>query len=977
MGRISRMRPIGRIGSDVLFTMPEPSSKSRTKSPELTGFFGPARFSMPSGPVLLLLTDAILAALVLVLPFIMGGREAWGHRTLITLALALGCVWCLHRVRTGGRLLLTSVEPLIIAGLLLVWFQTISLSPAVLGTLSGEYERLLPSWADTQIPAKGETQPQFWSTASLLPSETEHALLMLLSYGIIAIVVAQRLTSEDDCHKLLKLVGLSGVLMAAFAVIQLATSNDRFFWFYRQPYTGTKEILKGAFTNRNHFAQFLALSVGPLIWWMLVGRSQNVESVVQNRKGLGPAHGNQSRFGNIVDPTMLILLCAIGGVLVAIMLSLSRGGMVAASLACSVCLAGLWKSGKVKASLALIMVALGVIAIGGLMVFGQEKVEERVNQLASMDADKIDQMNARRTIWKADVSVIKAFPLVGTGVGSHRYVYPIYMEDLADFQGVSFSHAESSYVHLALETGLAGLGLLGLGLLFVLGRIVWNVLKCHEAGRVAALAAVLAGLTGGVVHAAGDFIWYVPAIVVSTIMLGVIGLRLCGGFTPEQGIFMPRICWMAAGVGCALVLCRVQPDLAGRVAGERLWFRYLNTQFDESRAITERVTSKREEEETTSSEKEDSAAQETPSGSPTNSLASYENAVVEKDDGAVAKSLNRRISLLMASLKANPQQPLAAMHLAGRSLELFRTLQKNSDNALDLVNIRDTVMVSKFRTTAEMHAWLKRAFGSPVKLVLLADQMARRSLTLCPVQDEAYEMLISTGFIRDPQDRQRQSMLAQAMRLGQYSPTVRFTAGFALLADGKQKEAIEQWAVVFHSNAQMRRSFCQRIGGSTSVDFILTHFNPSTEELDEVLAEYSKFGRRPEVEKVLFLIAEKTRTEEPASGAVPGTVAAPLGRERHIKLLTEAARTAYDFQLFERSEDLLRIAISCDESSYWPRHALGLLMFDQKKYTEAEELFAWCYEQEPGDTKLEDKRRECRRKAQNQSTQTLPASWQR
>ena len=81
---------------------------------------------------------------------------------------------------------------------------------------------------------------------------------MLLSYGVIAIVVAQRMATEADCHRMLKLIGLSGILMAVFACIQLTTSNDRFFWFYRQPYTGTRDILKGAFTNRNHFAQFLA-----------------------------------------------------------------------------------------------------------------------------------------------------------------------------------------------------------------------------------------------------------------------------------------------------------------------------------------------------------------------------------------------------------------------------------------------------------------------------------------------------------------------------------------------------------------------------------------------------------------------------------------------------------------------------------------------------------------------------------------------
>ncbi len=659
------------------------------------------------------------------------------------------------------------------------------------------------------------------------------------------------------------------------------------------------------------------------------------------------------------------------------MLSLSRGGMVAVSLACSVCVTGLWKSGKVKASLALIMVTLGVIAIGGLVVFGQDRVEDRVNQLASLDADRIDPMNARRTIWKADVAVIKAFPLVGTGVGSHRHVYPIYMEELADFQGVSFSHAESSYIHLALETGLAGVGLLGLGLLFVLGRIIWNLLACHEAGRVAALAAVLAGLAGGIVHAAGDFIWYVPAIVVSTIMLGVIGLRLCSGFMPGQGIYMPRICWMAAGLGCLLVLFRVQPELARRVAGERLWFQYLNEQFDERRMITELRTSRNDEAESEILPVEDNDARESTAGRTTNSLASYSETAAEPVDGAAAKSLNRRIGLLMASLKAHPQQPLAAMHLAGRSLELFRILQVKSDNPLDIINIRDTVMVSQFQTTAAMHEWLKRAFGTPVKLIVLADQMARRSLALCPVQDEAFEMLITTGFIRDPQDRQREAMLAQAMRLGQYSPTVRFTAGFALLTDGKQSEAIEQWASVFHSNAQMRRSFCRRIGASTNVDFILTHFDPSADELDEVLSEYSKFGRRQDIQKVLFLIAEITRTELPARTAVSGAVNTPAERERHIQLLMEAARTAYDFKLFDQSEDLLRIAISRDELSYWPRHALGLLMYEQKNYAEAETLFAWCYEQEPGDTKLDDKRRECRRLAQNQATDVRPASLQR
>ena len=407
--------------------MSTPGSRTNRRSFETIGAFAPRSFSLPSGSVLVLLTDLLIATLVLVLPFVMGGREAWGHRLVITLALAMGCVWSLHRVRTGGRFVVTAIEPLLAAGLFLVWFQTMPVSNSTLAQLSGEYARLLPGWAGTQIAASGSNTEAVWATASLLPSETRHAFWMLVAYGVIGIVVAQRLESEADCHQLLKLIGLSGALMAAFAVVQLMTSNDRFFWIYRQPYTGTRDILKGAFTNRNHFAQFLALSIGPLMWWMLAGRQTSAAPTVLHRKGLGPAQGNHSRFDNLIEPKLLILLCAVGGVMVCVMLSLSRGGMVAAGIACTVSLAGLWRSGKVRTSLAGIMLALGVSAIGGLIVFGQDRVEDRVSQLASGNADKLDQLNARRLIWKADLAAIKQFPIVGTGVGSHRYVYPMYM----------------------------------------------------------------------------------------------------------------------------------------------------------------------------------------------------------------------------------------------------------------------------------------------------------------------------------------------------------------------------------------------------------------------------------------------------------------------------------------------------------------------------------------------------------------------
>ena len=944
-------------------------TRQSSRIPQLVRFNAGPGMAFLQGPKLLLLTDAILVALIVIFPFIMGGREAWGHRILISLALALGCVWSLHKIRTGGRLVLLAVEPLIVAGLLLVWFQTVPLAPAMLAKISPEYERLLPGWSATQLASNGHVVPDAWKTTSLLPTETQHAFLMLLAYGVIAVVVAQRLATEADCHRMLKLVGISGILMAVFAVLQLATSNDRFFWFYRQPYTGTREILKGAFTNRNHFAQFLALSMGPLVWWMLA-LPRDRDSGIRQLKGLGPAKANHSPFDNIVNMNMLLMVCAVGGVVVSIMLSLSRGGMVAAALASTVCLAGLWKSRRVGASLAVVIVGIGGIAVTGIMFLGQGKIEDRIDQLASADADRIDGANARRAIWTADVDAVKEFPLLGCGVGSHRYVYPVYMRDFVDFRGVIFSHAESSYVHLATETGLAGLALVTLGLLYVVGRILWHILKRKETERVAALAAVMASLVAGMFHATVDFIWYAPAIVVITIVLGVTGLRLCGGFRPELGIPFPRIGWLIAGVGCFLVLCRVQPDLERRVAGEHWWNQYKNTSNDlESSRKSAMETSELNDEETNSE-----TAELPDEKSPSSDVASYNDPEKLVADDNEIRGLSARINLLLKGIKADSQHLDSLHELSLLSLKMFQLRQRLSDNPLSEIQIRDAAL-SNFRSTGEMHVWLKKAFGRNIKLLMLSDQMARRALALCPVKGEAYMILLHTSFLRDVQDTGRQSLINQTMLAGGNDPYVRYFVGDCLLTEGKVDAALEQWQFVFHSSPEYRRQVCVNISRQLPADFVLTTFKPSMDELDEVLTAFRERGRKSDIEKLLYVIEEVTR---PATAA--GTEAAsapsqqPPDTSQCVNLLMAGHQAAHAFGLHEQSENMVRLAIACDETAYWPHHAMGLLLLSQERYAEAGEMLQWCCEQNPGDTKVEELLLETRSRAHHKRTRIQPAS---
>lgn len=954
--------------------MSRSSKSSRNIATETTRFAGVSSWKIPDRPFLPWLTDAIFVALIVIFPFIMGGREAWGHRILITLSMALGFSWCLHRMRTGGGLVLLSLEPLMLAGLLLVWLQTTPISSSVLHQLSGEYERLLS--APSEIAAGSADQPAslMWSSASLYPTETKHALLILASYIVIAVVAAQRIASEQDCHHLLKLVGVSGLLMTAFAVVQLITSNDYFFWFYRHPYTGTREVLKGAFTNRNHFAQFLSLSIGPLIWWMLVGRTTSDSHAPARRVCPGPAQGSHSGFDRVTDLRLILLICATGSVLLAIMLSLSRGGMISAGLACVVCLAGLWKSGRVHASLAFVMLGLGVIAVGGLVIFGSDSVEERVAQLASGDANQIDRLNARRSIWNADIKAIKAFPFLGTGVGSHRFVYPLYMDDLAKFPNVTFTHAESSYIHLALETGVCGLGLLAVGLLLSVGRIIRNILVSSESSRIALLTALCASLIGGMFHAAVDFIWYAPAIVVTTVLLGVAGLRLCTGFTARQSLLIPRFGWFAMGAVCLFVLCNAQPQLQRRVAGERLWFRYLNADFDAAAEFHE--------EQMTTADADDALELMTSSSeflpdSGLNDEESPPSAAAGQNDTTVnylsdttksafsrarAESLRDRIHLLLASLKANPCQAEASQELATTCLELFDVLQITSDNRMSLPQIRDVVLSSDYKSDKEMLVFLKRAFGSSMRLPLLGNHFSRQALELCPLAGKAWEVRMATEFLRDPSDTHHQHLLAQAIMIGQNSPKALYSIGLSLLQEGETGAALKLWNMVFHSSRELRLSICKSLLKNQSVSLILKHFRPTVDELPEVLLACQESGRKADLLTLAYAAAESTRKSIDQNDQ-----SLDVGNQRYVSLLMDVYRSVYQLRAYEECKTLLQLAIECDPTAEPPRRALGLLLLDQEQYAQAEALFAWCADQLPGDAKLDQLRRECRRLEANQA----------
>ncbi|MEO1979196.1 MAG: O-antigen ligase family protein [Fuerstiella sp.] len=895
--------------------------------------------------------DVLIGALIFGLPFIMGGREAWGHWFLISTAFLLGATWATYATIRGCRYSVSWFEVFFIAGLAIVAFQLQPQSPDTMQTFSAEYQRLLPTWPETQTSAV-ETG-HGWSTLSLTPTESRHGWWMFLAYAVITTVLFQRVRQQKDCHRLLQSVAIVGVAMTGFGLFQWATSNDRFFWFYQHPFTEPTVHLKGAFTNRNHFAQFLSLTIGPLLWWLVYSvksisdgsTSESTKTPQPRKRSRSKKTGRQRRSSswNNVERSLtipvLLLLCGVSVVILAVLLSLSRGGMIAAGAATLVALIGLWRGFKVGGAMAGLLLGGGVLFLSMLSFADQEQVQTKIDQLISTDADEIDSGGNRRAVWAADAEVIQRFPLLGTGVGSHRDVYSMYMENYADFATSEMTHAESSFVQVALETGFIGAGCLALALLVLLIRLgVGYFRKTSEACR-ACTAAVAASAAAGILHAVTDFIWYVPAIVVISLVLMVVGLKAAsrnfGKDATSAGIWFPRVGWAVTGGLCLLACVQLQPELQARIAAEKHWYAFLRTelevQFDDSDGYADLKEG-------------DIVSVEI---QPVSFLKfeEPENNVehAAREQAAQLAFVRERIEHLTASLKAVPNQHRVQLALSEQLLRLFDLLQERSDNPMPLKMIRDAA-VTNFSDAGERQDWVKIVCNDRIRLIKLADQLLRDSLKGCPVQGHAYLTLLDTAFCTQRSDLHHQKLIDQAMLVRGHDPRVRFVAGREALLSGDKETALRLWESVFHSNQYFRLGILKLVASQLPAEFFLQQFQPDSDELLDLLNVYDLLKRERDSTVILNRLCEVIPKEAPS-------IEDEEEREEKMFIAYQAARKLEDL---ERAIEILQVVIEDFPLSYEPRYHLAMTLVELERPQEALDHLQWCHDQDPGNIWVPD-----------------------
>lgn len=274
----------------------------------------------------------------------------------------------------------------------------------------------------------------------------------------------------------------------------------------------------GQFFNKNHFPYLMEMAMGLVVGVALMrGRRQE---------------------------RILLYLAALLAMWAALVLSVSRGGLVAMSAQIVFAVLLFINSRKTRrtfedetrtdrfawtrslaARLVMGVVLLGFIVAGIVWLAGDRLasgVESAAAEMTSVDRTELHEGSRRRDIWRASWLMFKAHPFTGAGLGGFWTEVPYFHQA----SGVTTpQQAHNDYLELLASAGLLGAGLF-IWFAVVLIKQARLCLRVTEGFQRTACLGAMVGLAGVAVHSIVDFGLHIMAnALVCVALLAIISLR--------------------------------------------------------------------------------------------------------------------------------------------------------------------------------------------------------------------------------------------------------------------------------------------------------------------------------------------------------------------------------------------------------------------------------------------------------------------
>jgi O-antigen ligase len=463
--------------------------------------------------------EALLIALLAFMPLAFGARSAWSEEVVIALSGAIVVCFLLKvLLQSEQKLVWTWAYVPLGLFVLIAVLQLVPLPSRLAGAISPNTvvlrQELLGDMPGSDALLKA-------APLTFYPNATRHDLRLILSIAAVFVVVVSFFRRPDQIKRILMAIALIGGVIAAVTLAQDLFGNGRFYWFISGRYPAA---LSGPFVNHNHYGQFMNLSIGATLAWLCVALHEHfaagklTPSVVYDYLGSSYAR----------PLWLLVAIMALGTA--TIFISLTRGGMVSMLIASVIITVALVSRPSLK-SRGWIMVIMALGAFACILYVGFDAVYDRFATLGDSRA-----YEDRSQILKDLVASYSQFPVLGTGLGTHAMVYPMFksINKLA-----LFTHAENEYAQLLEETGLTGLVLLLIFGLVVLFSFVKNIRSARLPIRSAAYGLGF-GLLAILIHSFSDFGQHLPANAFLSATFCALLLSLAGrGKTPATQFRLP------------------------------------------------------------------------------------------------------------------------------------------------------------------------------------------------------------------------------------------------------------------------------------------------------------------------------------------------------------------------------------------------------------------------------------------------------
>jgi O-Antigen ligase len=351
--------------------------------------------------------------------------------------------------------------------------------------------------------------------------------LALLLVGLVAVLVVCRRLGQEDRELLL--AGVIGIGLVVALTGWLGVAGRVGGWGF--PAQGLWRA-SSTLTYPNATAALLA-SVSLVVLGRLTGTPGSVPLVLAATGLLTGLAATMSRAGALALVVGLVVLAGLRGL--GVTARAMVGPVAGALVATTALLPSLLAAGPPRPALALVGLAAGLILaamvgrvrrwwalvlLGGVLVAGllpvagdgmggaaQTVAEARAN-LASPD---------RTGALHAALRLVAQQPLTGTGPGQADLRWKGH-----DHGSQLYIYVHNEYLQVAAELGLVGLVLLVI-LLVAIMRMLWRARPTGPGDATATWAGVVAATAAFAVHSGFDFVWHLPAIVVTvTLLVGLV-----------------------------------------------------------------------------------------------------------------------------------------------------------------------------------------------------------------------------------------------------------------------------------------------------------------------------------------------------------------------------------------------------------------------------------------------------------------------